>query len=230
MREWGLLVAIFVMVGLSASLHAQEYPDSYALAAEDSFSWKAESRILVDWEGDRPIKTGLKCVARHDRNLQGGKPPLEITLMHPIESGDYRFGLHFNLPDTDLINRNVETITIGGRPYQREIVPSRIIGFTKPEDIILAYGIGRQMFRSNETYPWLPIEFLVPQFIEVEGIELGISGDFEVEHGEYERRYEAIYIDMDGFKEILRWCYEQVNPTADSETGLPPELIERLEQ
>ncbi|WP_156843170.1 hypothetical protein [Novosphingobium aquimarinum] len=91
------------------------------------------------------------------------------------------------------------------------------------------YGLSRDMFRPNETYPWLPIEFLIPQFFEVEGITLGIAGEFEVEHSEYETRYEDLYIDMDEFKHVFRWCMGQVNPPERNNVDLPDELKRLLE-
>ena len=223
-----LISAIALAAGLPGPAHAQEHPDFYVLdTAEVASWWKAVARAQMDWDNETPTMKGLDCVVSHDRYLQDGKPPVEITITHPVESGDYSFRFNFNLADTDLIDRQVETITVGGRPYRRASVESRIVPWLpvmSPDTIILAYGIGREMFRPNETYPWLPIEFLIPQFFEVEGIVLGISGEFEIEHGEYETRYEDLYIDMDGFKESLAWCYDQVNPDRRREMELEEEL------
>ena len=209
-----------------------ERPDYYVSGEIDQGWWKAESRILVDWDQNKPRMTGLECLASHDRYLQGGQPPMQIMVSHPVESGDYRYRFTFNLPDDDMIERRVETITIGGRPYRRENLQSRIIpwfGVHGEGNIILTYGLSRDMFRPNETYPWLPIEFLIPQFFEVEGITLGIAGEFEIEHGEYETRYEDLYIDMDEFQHVFRWCMEQVNPPARNNVELPAELKRLLD-
>lgn len=228
-----LIAFLPFLAGLATASNAQDHPDQYALDADEFSWWKTESRVLVEWRNDKPVMSGLECSVRHDRYLQDGKPPLEIAIVHPVESAEYRFGFTFNLGDTKLISRTVETITVGGRPYQRKIIQSRIIpafGAYQPGDIILSYGIGRDMFRPNENYPWLPVEFLIPQFFEVEGIVLGVAGDFQIEHGEYEKRYEEIYIDMDGFKEAVQWCYEQVNPADESKIVFPPELSRKLKQ
>lgn len=154
---------------------------------------------------------------------------MEVSITHPVESARYDFRFGFPLPETDLINRQVETITVGGRPYHRRSIQSRMLPAfgRKPgnaDEIILAYGLGRDMFRPNEEYPWLPVEFLIPQFFEVEGITLGISGEFEIKHGDYEKRYESSYISMDGFREGMLWCYDQVNPSGDHVLKFPPEL------
>ena len=157
---------------------------------------------------------------------------MQIMVSHPVETSEYRYDFTFNMPDNDMIERRVETITVGGRPYLREYIQSRIIpwfGVYDEGDIILPYGLSRDMFRPNETYPWLPVEFLIPQFFEVEGITLGIAGDFEIEHGKYERRYEELYIDMGEFKHVFRWCMEQVNPTERDNVEIPNELKRLLE-
>lgn len=208
-----------------------EQPDYYVSGDTGAGGWKAESRILVEWDQNKPRMTGLECVASHYRNLQGGEPPMQISISHPVESADYRYRFTYNLPDNDLIERRVETITIGGRPYRREYIQSRIIpwfGVYGDDDLILTYGIGRDMFRPDETYPWLPIEYLIPQFFEVDGITLGIAGEFETEHGEYETRYDDIYIDMDEFKDIVQWCMEAVNPSGGAQVEYPEELMRRL--
>lgn len=235
-RAIGLIVAtaFFALSGLTTPGYAENQPNSFVLSNKNSGGWwKAESRILVDGRSGKPVMRGLECITRHDRNMQNGKPPMEISITHPVESGEYKFLFQFNLPDTKLINKNVETITIGGRPYQRRIIQSRVVpwfGVYGPNDIILTYGIGRDMFRPSESYPWQPLEFLIPQFFEVEGIKLGISGEFEIEHGEYEKRYEELYIDMDGFKEALEWCYSQINPPGDDKVELPSELKKWLNE
>ena len=229
--SWSVITLL--TLGLATPLSAQDRPEHYVLETMESGWWTGASRVLVDWRGDRPVMTGLECLVRHNRYLQDGQPPMEMTITHPVESGDYRFGFLFNLDGGDLTDREVETITVGGRPYRRQNVQSRIIpwfGEYGPDDIILAYGIGRQMFRPDETYPWLPLEFLIPQFFEVEGIKLGISGRFEIEHGEYETRFEELYIDMDGFRETVAWCYQQVNPPGDRDVELPAELRQRLDR
>ena len=175
--------------------------------------------------------TGLECVLSPNRELQASRPPMEVSVSHPVESAQYRYAIRFNLPDGVLTSRAVSTLSVGGRPYQRQIVESRIIPWfgTLPADgIVLAYGIGREMYRPSEDYPWLPLEFLIPRFLEVESIRLGISGQFEVEHGDHETRYEELSIDMDGFKEGLAWCSGQVNPLADRPVQLPAELRQRL--
>jgi hypothetical protein len=213
--------------------NAQDRPDHYVLATEESDSWTAEARILVDWDRDKPVMTGLECVTRADSESQNGKPPLEIGVRHPVESGEYKFQFTFNLPDSELTDRTVETITVGGRPYHRRVIQSRIIpyfGGSAPDGIVLSYGIGRDMFRPTENYPWLPVEFMIPQFFEVEGITLGISGQFEIEHGEYEKRFETLYIHMDGFRETLSWCYAQVNPAGGRKLEFPAALTKKLEK
>ncbi len=224
-----LLAAVVATAGSTEPLHAQDRPDFIAFAEEEAGGWwETEARALLDWRDGAPLMTGLECVANHNRY---GRPPLQIAVTHPMESGDYRFRFQFALTDGELIDRQVETITVGGRPYQIKSVQSRIIpwiGGPGENDIVLTYGIGRDMFRPNEGYPWLPIEFLIPQFFEVEGIELGISGQFEIEHGEYERRYEEVYIDMDGFKEAMSWCYNHVNPDHEFEDELSTELRRRM--
>jgi len=221
-----------LMTAFASSVTAQTQPDSYRLETHDTASrWIAESRVIVDWRENRPAMTGLECTASHDRNLQAGRPPMEIIVSHPVESGDFSYRFRFNLAENGIIDRGVETVTIGGRPYHRRSIQSRIIpwfGAHGADDIILAYGIGREMFRPNESYPWLPLEFLIPQLFEVEGITLGIAGNFEIAHGEYERRYEELYIDMEGFKESLQWCQEQVNPSGEHERPLPAELRSRI--
>lgn len=218
-----------IMLAVGSPAYAGTIPDFYTMESASLASWwKAESRILVRWNNDKPVMRGFECVISHDRE---GTPPMEVAMSHPVESASYEFRFKFDLADDDLINRKVETITVGGRPYQRKVVQSRIIpafGVHGPDDIVLAYGIGRDMFRPNDEYPWLPLEFLIPQFFEVEGIFLGISGEFEIKHGEYEKRYESVYVDMDGFKETMKWCYDEINPSGQRDLKLPPELKRHL--
>lgn len=226
-----LATASTFLVGIGTA-HADDKPDFYTLETTSPGSWwKAESRVLVDWGAGGPKMSGLQCVLKHDRQ---GMPPMQIAISHPIESARYDFRLGFSLPDTDLISRQVETITVGGRAYQRRSIESRMTAAFGPEregdDIILAYGLGRDMFRPNEDYPWLPIEFLIPQFFEVEGIFLGVSGEFEIKHGEYEKRYESIYINMAGFKEGMLWCYNQINPSGNRPLKLPSDLTRILKK
>lgn len=83
------------------------------------------------------------------------------------------------------------------------------------------------MVRPDETYPWTPIEFLMPQFFEAEEVRIGISGEAEIKHGDYETRYEEIDADMDGFKEAMNWCFDQVNPS-EKKPALPAELQKKL--
>lgn len=226
--------AAIIAVGSASSLHAKDEPSHYVLATFDEASWwKAQSRVLVDWPDGKPVMAGLECTASHNRNLQAGKPPMEIVISRPVESAAYNFRFHFNLAEGDLTNPRVESVTVGGRPYQVKLIQSRVIpwfGVHKPGDAILMYGIGRQMFRANDSYPWLPVEFLIPQFFEVEGIRLGIAGDFEISHGDYEKRYQELYIDMEGFKETLGWCYQQINPSGDRKIELPSELKRRIDR
>lgn len=231
-RAIRLVIGLVATTGIILPVQAQDRRDFYVLGSSEPGSWwKTEARALVNWNGDEPVMTGLECVIMHDRYLEDGKPPMEIAVSHPTESGEYRFRFQFNLAEGKLINRKVETITVGGRPYRLESVQSRIVPWVGGQTgIILTYGIGREMFRPNETYPWLPIEFLIPQFFEVEGITLGLSGDFEIEHGEYERRYEDLYIDMDGFKESMDWCYRHVNPTHERELELSSKLKKQMER
>lgn len=226
-----LALALFSLTGLAYPANAADQPDHYVLAIKEFGGWNTQSRVLVSWNRDKPVMTGLECIVTHDRQLQTDKPPMEIGISHPVESADFKFRFTFNLPDADLIDRKVETITVGGRPYQVKSVQSRIVPwFGLPDGDILLYGYGRTMFRPTETYPWLPLEFLIPQFFEVEGITLGISGQFEIKHGDYEKRYEELYIRMDDFKEALGWCYEQVNPSGSSKVSLPPELNRAIQQ
>ena len=227
-----LISALTLGAALPAPAYAEEHPDFYVLdTAELASWWKAEVRAQIDWDNDAPTMKGLECVVSHDRYLQNGNPPMEVIVTHPVESAEYAFRFRFNLVDDDLIHREVQTITVGGRPYQRKIVQSRIVSWLPvkgPGVIILTYGLGRDMFRPNETYPWLPTEFLIPQFFEVEGINLGISGDFEITHGEYQTRYGELYIDMDGFKETVNWCYDQINPDQQREEELEAVLKRRV--
>ena len=210
---------------------APEQPEAYVLEHSEAGWWKATSRVQVDWPQDRPVMSGLECTLSHERELQGGQPPMELSLSHPAESAEYRFRLRFNLPDRELSDRQVATITIGGRPYQRRTVQSRVVpwfGPSSPDGVVLTYGLARDMFRPDESYPWLPLEFLIPRFFEVESIKLGISGQHEVAHGDYETRFEEISIDMEGFREGLLWCFDQVNPPAGTQGALPAELRQRL--
>ena len=226
-RWWAIALLALAPAG---PLHAQDRPEHYVLGSSESGWWKATSRILVDWQQDRPAMSGLECAVIHDRYLQDGKPPMELSIAHPVESAEYRYRFRFNLADAATIDRTVATITVGGRPYQRRTIQSRVtpwFGGHSADGIVLSYGIGREMFRPDETYPWMPLEFLIPQFFEVEGIKLGVSGRFEVEHGEYETRFEELHIDMDGFREVLRWCFEQVNPLG-RDVELPAELRRRI--
>jgi len=228
------VLAAVVALGSASPLHAQDWPEHYVLATfKEGPWWKAETRVLVDWPQDKPVMTGLECTASSVRTLEAGKPPMEITVSHPVESSAYHFRFSFNLAEGALTDRNVETITVGGRPYQRKNVQARIVpwfGVYGPDDAILSYGLAREMFRANETYPWLPIEFLIPQFFEVEGITLGVSGNFEVTHGNYEKRYEDLRIDMEGFRETFSWCLKQVNAAGDRKIELPAELKKRIDQ
>ncbi len=230
---WRGMAVAWLALAPASPLRAQDRPEHFALDRSQSGWWTGQSRILVDWNEDGPVMTGLECIASHDRELGGSEPVMEVTLSHPVESSDYRFALRFNLADTELSEREVATITVGGRPYQRGNVQSRIVpwfGAYRPGDVILAYGLGRDMFRPDESYPWLPVEFLIPRFFEVEGIQLGIAGRFEVAHGEYETRHESLHIDMDGFKETLRWCVQEVNPPSDREIRLPAELRRMIDR
>lgn len=228
-----LALVTIALLGAAAPLRAQDRPDRYVLAAFKGLPWwKAESRVLVDWRTDKPVMAGLECTASYVRTLQGGKPPMEIAVSHPVESAAYDFRFHFNLAEGGLTDRRVETITVGGRPYQRQGVGARVVpwfGVYGPDDPVLSYGIGRDMFRPNETYPWLPVEFLIPQFFEVERIALGTSGNFEVSHGNYEKRYEDLSIDMGGFREAFSWCLKQVNAAGDRKVELPSELKKRID-
>lgn len=213
-EKFGLRTVAGFMIVLASTAHAtdREQPTSIQIGSSEFAGWwKAEARTLVDWTRDGPVMTGLECTASHDRD----GTPMQLTVLHPTESSEFRYSFHFNLKEGELIDRKVESITVGGRPYQLKSVQSRIgpwIGGSA--GIVLPYGLGREMFRPNETYPWLPIEFLIPQFFEAEGIFLGTAGEFEVEHGEYERRFGSIYIDMDGFKDAMLWCYNRVNPNS----------------
>jgi len=229
----GVLVAI-ALPGSASPLRAEDRPEHYVLATfEGRPWWKAQSRVLVDWRTDKPVMAGLECVTSYVRTLRDGQPPMEISVSHPVESAAYDFRFHFNLGEAGLTDRKVETITVGGRPYQRQGVGSRVVpwfGVHGPNDVILSYGIARDMFRPNEAYPWLPVEFLIPQFFEVDGITLGISGNFEVSHGNYEKRYEDLRIDMSGFKEAFSWCIRQVNASGDRKVELPAELKKRIDE
>lgn len=224
-------ILLFALAVLHASAGVTERPRDFILSDDEFGWWSVKSDIVVDWQSEKAVMTGLRCAIRHRRYFQDGKSPMEISITHPVESADYKFQFQFNLPDSDLINRNVETITVGGRPYQRRMVQSRKIpwfGVYEADDMILAFGISREMYRPNESYPWLPLEFLIPQFFEVEGIKLGISGDFEIEHGEYETRYEEIYIDMGEFKQAFDWCYDHINPKPDHEARLRLQFKKRF--
>ena len=225
----GILIGLALQASVIAPASAaeREHPDFYILEKENFGGWfQSQSRVLVDWQAGKPIMKGLACTVQQTQNLQNGKPVMEIEISHPMESADYRFRFTFNLPDTDRIDRKIESITIGGRPYEVQGIQSRMMpwfGFEKDQEI-LAYGLSRTMFRPKDSYPWLPLEFLIPQMFEVEGVTLGVSGQFEIKHGDYEKRYEGIYVDMDGFKEAMNWCYSRVNPSGRARVALPDEL------
>ena len=63
--------------------------------------------------------------------------------------------------------------------------------------------------------------------VEAEEVRIGISGKAEIKHGDYETRYEEIDADMDGFKEAMNWCFDQVNPSG-KKPALPAELQKKL--
>ncbi len=210
----------------SQAMALDNHPDFFVLEKTDEFGWwRAESRVHVDWNGDTPAMTGLECVAEDER--QGS---LKIAVLHPVESADFRYSFQFSLADGDLIDRKVETLGVGGRTYQFKTVQARIVpwfGVHGPDDVVLAYGLGRAMVRPNETYPWTPIEFLMPQFFEAEEVRIGASGQSEITHGDYETRYEEIEVDMDGFKDAMKWCFDRVNPSGEKPV-FPPELQKKL--
>ncbi|WP_287939791.1 hypothetical protein [Sphingopyxis sp.] len=217
--------ALFLALG--PQVHASEsHPNFYTLAKNGDFgSWASESRILVDWKGDTPIMTGLECLAEDSR-----KGILKVRLRHPVESSQFDYAFEFTLPDGALIDRRVETVGVGGRTYRFKREQVRIIpwfGVYGPDEVVLTYGLGRAMVRPDETYPWTPIEFLMPQFFEAEEVRIGISGKAEIKHGDYETRYEEIDADMDGFKEAMNWCFDQVNPSG-KKPALPAELQKKL--
>jgi hypothetical protein len=215
-----LSIPLFVAAPIAAS----EKPDFYVLASEEFSWWEAESRVLVDWD-KRPRMTGLDCKATSARERH-----LSVNLMHPAESAEFRYSFEFKLPDTNLINRNVQSISVGGRSYQFKYLQVRIIpwfGVYGPDEVVLAYGITRAMVRPNENYGWYPLEFLLPQFFEAEEARLSVAGEFEIDHGNYETRFEELRVDMDGFKEAMKWCSDQVNPSKAAE--FPSELKKALD-
>lgn len=219
------LSALYILSVHAAPVVAAENPDFYLLAKEEFSWWEAESRVLVEWD-KKPRMTGLECKATSRKEGH-----FSVSLGHPTESAEFRYSFEFNLPDTELISREVQSISVGGRSYQFDILQVRTIpwfGVHGPDDKILMYGIGRAMVRPNENYGWYPAEFLLPQFFEAEEARLGVAGEFEIDHGNYETRYEELRVDMDGFKEAMKWCFEQVNPSKVSE--LPSELKEALEK
>lgn len=217
--------ALFLALAPKAQA-SDNLPDFYTLAKNGDFGWwSAESRVLVDWKGDAPIMTGLECLAEDSR--QG---ILKVGLRHPVESAQFDYTFEFNLPDGALIERKVESIGVGGRTYQFKRAQVRVIpwfGVHGPDEVILAYGLGRAMVRPDEAYPWMPIEFLMPQFFEAEEVRIGISGKAEIKHGDYENRYEEVEADMDGFKEAMSWCFDQVNPSG-KKPSFPSELQKKL--
>lgn len=207
-------------------LASETRPDFYTLAKNGDFGWwSAEARVLVEWKGDAPIMTGLECLAEDSR--QG---VLKVRLRHPVESAQFDYAFEFNLPDGELIERKVESISVGGRAYQFKRAQVRVIpwfGVHGPDEVILAYGLGRAMVRPHEAYPWMPIEFLMPQFFEAEEVRVGISGKAEITHGDYETRYEEVDADMGGFREAMNWCFDQVNPSGEK-PSFPAELQKKL--
>lgn len=107
--------------------------------------------------------------------------------------------------DGPQISFQVSTVSIDGKRFEVTALPWRLSGPPGEDGIVLTFDRAILSFRRKADHPWLPFVYLMPDMLAARSFELTY-----VDSNDEQKRVRRKRIMLDGFREVARWCGQQL--------------------
>lgn len=99
----------------------------------------------------------------------------------------------------------VRAVSIDGKRFEVTALPWRLSGPPGEDGIVLTFDRSILSFRRKADHPWLPFVYLMPDMLAARSFELTY-----VDSNDEQKRVHRKRIMLDGFREVARWCGQQL--------------------